>query len=189
MSLCIILDQFSFQLFKWITHFPPTQEDGKEKAWVFRRDCGRKLTSISKWTNMYGLVRSFDNFVNYLGFFPVGFGYTPDIHRFPAMHIVKTHFLWNICEYQSHPKKYWKKIQISIIENIHRSNCAVLFLVKCIGCLCKLPNCRRNHIQCWQILVIQYAKCYFDLWTVKNKKSQSLVFLHTFLSCISIQII
>ena len=72
------------------------------------------------------------------------------------------------------------------IENKH--NCAVLLLVKCIGILCKLPNCRHNQIQCWQILVIQYAKCYFGLWTVKNKKSQSLVFLHTFLSCISVQI-
>ena len=33
----MILDQFSFQLSKWNTHFPPTQEDGKEKAWVFRK--------------------------------------------------------------------------------------------------------------------------------------------------------
>ena len=50
MSLCIILDQFSFQLSKWNTHFSPTQEDGKEIAWVFRKIVEENWLLSAEWT-------------------------------------------------------------------------------------------------------------------------------------------
>ena len=44
-----------------------------------------------------------------------------DIYRFPTVHVVMTHFLLEICEYQSYTKVYYKKSHgggSSLIQNI-----------------------------------------------------------------------
>ena len=41
-----------------------------------------------------------------------------DIHSFPTLHVAETHFLLEICEYQSHPRVEWKNSNVAQLSLI-----------------------------------------------------------------------